>query len=86
MGKGNRLWKDFLRDDEGNPSSMRLMSFLALLFAMFLSLDYVFDWGQDCKVDLELIVYFLLSAFVPKYFQKIAERRGRLNEGDAGTE
>ncbi|MYA76438.1 MAG: hypothetical protein F4Y17_02250 [Gemmatimonadetes bacterium] len=66
--------KRFLTDDEGNPSSMRLMSMLALLFAGALACVEVFGWGSgDGKT--ELVLYFLVAAFAPKAVQKFAERR-----------
>ena len=66
--------KRFLTDDDGNPSSMRLMSMLALLVAAGLACVEVFGWGSgDSKT--ELVLYFLVAAFAPKAVQKFAERR-----------
>ena len=65
--------KRFLTDDDGNPSSMRLMSMLALLFAGGLAGVEVFSWGSG-NSNTELVLYFLVAAFAPKAVQKFAER------------
>ena len=61
--------KGFFTDDQGNPSSMRLMSFLALLFAAALA---VIEVRSDAG-KAELVLYFLVAAFAPKAVQKFAE-------------
>jgi len=64
--------KKYLTDDHGNPSSMRLMSMLALIVAAGLALIQVFKLGSgDDKT--ELVLYFLVAAFAPKAVQKFAE-------------
>ncbi len=65
--------KRFLSDDQGNPSSMRLMSLLALVVAAILATAQVFEWGADSD-KTELVLYFLLAAFAPKAIQKFAEK------------
>ena len=64
--------KRYLSDDEGNPSSMRLMSMLALIVAAVLAFIEVLGWGSGGKT--ELVLYFLVAAFAPKAVQKFAER------------
>ncbi len=65
--------KRFFSDDRGNPSSMRLMSMLALIIAGCLAAVEVMGWGSgDSKA--ELVLYFLLAAFAPKAVQKFAEK------------
>lgn len=65
--------KRFLSDDQGNPSSMRLMSLLALVVAAILATAQVFELGSDSD-KTELVLYFLLAAFAPKAIQKFAEK------------
>ena len=65
--------KRFLSDDQGNPSSMRLMSLLALVVAAILATAQVFELGSDGD-KTELVLYFLLAAFAPKAIQKFAEK------------
>ena len=64
--------KGWFTDDQGSPSSMRLMSMLALIVAAGLACIQVFGWGSgDNKT--ELVLYFLVAAFAPKAVQKFAE-------------
>jgi hypothetical protein len=64
--------KGWFSDDQGNPSSMRLMSMLALLVAGGLAFVEVFGWGSGSG-NTELVLYFLVAAFAPKAVQKFAE-------------
>ena len=64
--------KTYLSDDAGKPSSMRLMSLLALIFAGILAFNQALGWRGDGG-DSELILYFLVAAFGPKAVQKFAE-------------
>ena len=66
----NKTW---LSDNDGNPSSMRLMSLLALLVAAGLACVEVFGWGSEAE-KTELVLYFLVAAFAPKAVQKFAEK------------
>lgn len=65
--------KGWLTDDQGNPSSMRLLStasfFVAVAFGGLIAVGHV---GTD---RLELVIYFLVAAFAPKAVQKFAEKR-----------
>ena len=65
--------KRFLSDDQGNPSSMRLMSMLALIVAAGLAFVEVMGWGSNGS-KTELVLYFLVAAFAPKAVQKFAEK------------
>ena len=64
----------YLEDDQGNPSSMRLMSVLALLasivFGLLTTLHPVASTGVN---GLYITMAFLLAAFAPKALQKFAE-------------
>ena len=64
--------KSYLTDDGGNPSSMRLMSMLALIVAALLAFIEAFGWGSG-ESKTELVLYFLVAAFAPKAVQKFAE-------------
>ena len=66
-------YKRFLSDDQGNPSSMRLMSMLALIVAAGLAVVEIFGWGSNGD-KTELVLYFLVAAFAPKAVQKYAEK------------
>ena len=67
-----RQGKGYFTDDHGNPSSMRIMSFLALLVAAALACVEVLGWGSG-ESKTELVLYFLVAAFAPKAVQKFAE-------------
>ena len=62
----------FMTDDSGHPSSMRLMSVLALVTAAVLAFVSVFGWGSGSG-NTELVLYFLVAVFGPKAVQKFAE-------------
>ncbi len=66
--------KSYFTDDQGAPSSMRLMSILALLVAAGLACVEAFGWGTG-ESKTELVLYFLVAAFAPKAVQKFAEKR-----------
>ena len=62
----------FLRDNEGKPSSMRLMSFIALFSSIW------FGWitinGNETNQNgIYITTAFLLAAFAPKALQKFIE-------------
>ena len=52
------------QDDNGNVSSMRVMSMLALLAAVYLAV---------INADSDIIALFLVAAFAPKTVQKLIE-------------
>ena len=66
--------KRYMTDDQGNPSSMRLMSMIALFIAGALAFIQVFGKGMEGGNKTELVLYFLVAAFAPKAVQKFAER------------
>ena len=63
----------YFDDNDGNPSSMRLMSLLALIVAAGLAFVQVFELGS-AESKTELVLYFLIAAFAPKTVQKFAEK------------
>lgn len=66
----------FLEDDKGNPSSMRLMSVIALIASTtFGMLTILHPIASKEANGLYITVAFLLAAFAPKALQKFAEVR-----------
>ena len=64
----------YLTDDEGNPSSMRLMSVISLGAAVILAGMAV--WKDCAQTDvMQYVFLFLLGAFAPKTIQKQMEKR-----------
>jgi hypothetical protein len=64
----------FLQEDNGNYSSMRLMSFIALISAIFFA-GYTLVKPEVKDVGINLTFSFLVAAFAPKAVQKFAENR-----------
>lgn len=65
----------YLTDDEGHPSSMRLMSIVALMAAIAFGILTLLDGADHDYNGLYLTTAFLLGAFAPKALQKFAERK-----------
>tara|TARA_Y100000294_G_scaffold115951_1_gene107509 strand:- start:213 stop:515 length:303 start_codon:yes stop_codon:yes gene_type:complete len=64
----------FFQEDSGNKSSIRLMSFVALLASIIFALITMLH--KDAGVEGIYIVFgFLLAAFAPKALQKFAETK-----------
>lgn len=71
-GESNR--RGFLDDHQGNASSMRLMSFTALLAAIAFGVITLYKFQSAPSADgLYLTTAFLIAAFAPKALQKFAE-------------
>lgn len=65
----------YLNDDHGHPSSMRLMSMIALIAAITFGLiTLLHDKANDVN-GLYLTALFLIAAFAPKALQKFAEAK-----------
>lgn len=62
----------FFKDDTDKVSSMRVMSFLALLAAIGLAVAPFFTEHNGDPIH---VLYFLTAAFAPKAVQKFAERK-----------
>ena len=78
-----RGWKRMFVDDEGNPSSMRVMAAIAFIASAYLAVVEVFYKAAaeaQGGSDTELVFYFLAAAFVPKALQKFAEGAGAGDE------
>ena len=65
----------YLTDDQGHPSSMRLMSMVALIGAIMFGLITLLHGSANDENGLYLTAAFLLAAFAPKALQKFAEAK-----------
>ena len=76
MAETERIHKTgYLEDHQGNPSSMRLMSVVALLASIAFGLIAVLHDGGNDPNALYITTMFLIAAFAPKALQKFAESR-----------
>lgn len=79
----------FFEEKEGVKSSMRLMSFLLLLFMFVFDFGFMvgqIQLGKVPQLDMNFIIMnfvFLIGVFAPKYLQKIAELK--LGKPDANN-
>ena len=62
----------FFQEDNGNQSSMRLMSFLSLLASMVFGGLTIYTQYAD---GIIITFGFLVGAFAPKAVQKFAEQK-----------
>ena len=77
-------WTRLFLDDDGNPSSMRVMSAIAFLASAYLAVVEAYAAVTQQAGDTELVFYFLAAAFLPKALQKFAEgSKGAPVEEDA---
>ena len=68
--------KGFLEEAPGRKSSMRAMSFMALLASiMFGMISMLYTTEDSQQTGIFLTFGFLLAAFAPKALQKFAEAR-----------
>lgn len=65
----------FLNDHTGQPSSMRLLSFVSLLMSFAFGLIAALHPRANDVDALYLSVAFLVGAFAPKALQKFAESK-----------
>ncbi len=72
-GKYPKFWRNVLRDDKNQPSSMRLMSLISLIAAIGFAIGSLFS-EPGKEPDSFIVLYLLSGAFAPKAFQKFAER------------
>ncbi len=63
----------YLEDDQGNPSSMRLMSATALVASIVFGLIATLHSKACGENGLYITAAFLIAAFAPKALQKFAE-------------
>ena len=71
----NKTTHGYLTDDHGNPSSMRLMSIVALIAAIMFGLITLLHHEANDQNGLYLTGLFLIAAFAPKALQKFAEAK-----------
>ncbi|ELS05161.1 hypothetical protein Xen7305DRAFT_00049030 [Xenococcus sp. PCC 7305] len=73
----NQQKSGFFCENNGNRSSMRLMSFIALIAAIVFGAVTIMNSGNtNSNTDGIYITFgFLLSAFAPKAVQKFAEEK-----------
>jgi len=62
-----------LTDDDGNPSSMRVMSWCSFAAAILTAVLIFFKPPADPFTGLYIFSAFLIGAFIPKALQKFAE-------------
>ena len=75
MSNTNQSTHGYLTDDSGQPSSMRLMSMLALIAAIALGFLTLLGHAPEAQNGLYLTALFLIAAFAPKALQKFAEAK-----------
>lgn len=71
----------YLQDDNGQPSSMRLMSVMVLCFG-FLVVGFQIYTGRE--VTIELFYACMVAAFCPKVVQKLVELKFPTKNGNGG--
>lgn len=62
----------FFQEDNGNPSSMRLMCFISLIASILFGVLTIYTKNPD---GIIVTFGFLLGAFAPKAVQKFAEQK-----------
>ena len=67
----------FFREDNGNPSSMRLMCFISLIASVLFGVLTIYTKNQD---GIIITFGFLLGCFAPKAVQKFAETKVKPGE------
>ncbi len=66
----------YLEDHQGNPSSMRLMSVIALFASIVFGLiATLHSEASKSENGLYITIVFLIAAFAPKALQKFAEAK-----------
>lgn len=69
--------KGFFKEESGTPSSMRLMSIIALVAAIVFGGITIYLYTGDAANynGISITIAFLLAAFAPKALQKFAETK-----------
>ena len=66
---------EFFEEDNGNVSSIRLMSFIALIAAIIFGFLTILLKDGNATNGIYITFGFLLAAFAPKALQKFAETK-----------
>ncbi len=62
-----------LDDDQGHPSTMRMMSIVGFGVAALLALADAYAWGDTTTSNYDMVLLFLGASFGGKTLQKFAE-------------
>ncbi|MDJ0718124.1 MAG: hypothetical protein QNJ54_28515 [Prochloraceae cyanobacterium] len=74
VAKPQKMTVGFMKEDNGNSSSMRLMSFISLISAIAFG-GFTLANPKVKEVGINLTFSFLVAAFTPKAVQKFAEQK-----------
>ena len=74
VAKPQKISVGFMKEDNGNYSSMRLMSLIALISAIAFG-GFTVANPEVKDVGINLTFSFLVAAFTPKTVQKFAENK-----------
>ena len=75
MVEANKIHKTgYLEDHQGNSSSMRLMSVVALVASIAFGLITVLNQEANDNNGLYITTMFLIAAFAPKALQNLPRR------------
>lgn len=64
----------YLTDDNGNPSTMRTMSWCSFILSAITGILIIVHPPVDSFTGLYIFTAFLVGGFVPKAIQKFAEQ------------
>lgn len=73
------------KEDNGNVSSLRVMSFTCLVAAIVTGCYIVYTNPADASNGIYVFTAYLLGAFCPKVLQKFAEEKIGLQVKGAGS-
>ena len=73
------------KEDNGNVSSLRVMSFTCLIAAIMTGCYIVYKNPADASNGIYIFTTYLVGAFCPKVLQKFAEEKIGLQVKGAGS-
>ena len=73
------------KEDNGNVSSLRVMSFTCLIAAIMTGCYIVYKNPADASNGIYIFTTYLVGAFCPKVLQKFAEEKIGLKGKGAGS-
>ncbi|MDJ0718129.1 MAG: hypothetical protein QNJ54_28540 [Prochloraceae cyanobacterium] len=74
VARPQKMTVGFMKEDNGNFSSMRLMSLISLISAIAFG-GFTLAHPDVKEVGINLTFSFLVAAFTPKAVQKFAEQK-----------